>query len=71
MMGGMWFPLQPRQPYEKRPSMVRSSLLLLGVVCVLFGIAIIEAPELLAYIVATFFIVTGVSLLLTWWKLYR
>jgi len=67
----MWFLLQPRQPYEKRPSGIRSWLLLLGIICVLFGLAIIEAPELLAYIVATFFIMTGVSLLLTWWKLYR
>jgi len=67
----MWFLMRPRQPYEKGSSFLRSSLLLLGIVCVLFGIAIIEAPELLAYIVATFFIVTGVSLLMTWCKMYR
>lgn len=51
--------------------MLRSSLLLVSVLCILFGIAIIEAPELLAYIVAAFFIITGVSLFATWWKMYR
>jgi len=48
---------------------VRSGLLMNGVLCVLFGIAILAAPELLAFIVATFFIVVGLSLLVTWWKL--
>lgn len=65
----MWTLLRRRQPYEKGFSFLRSSLLLISIVCILFGIAIIEAPELLAYIVATFFIITGISLLTTWWKM--
>lgn len=67
----MWFLMRRRQPYEKGFPMLRSSLLLVSVLCILFGIAIIEAPELLAYIVAAFFIITGVSLFATWWKMYR
>ncbi len=67
----MWFLMRPRQPYERGSSVARSWLLLLSIVCIVFGLAIIEAPELLAYIVASFFILTGVSLLLTWWKLFR
>lgn len=46
-----------------------SGLLTAGLLSLLFGLAIIMAPELLAYIVASFFIVTGVSLLMTWWTL--
>lgn len=48
---------------------VGSGLLTAGLLSLLFGLAIIMAPELLAYIVASFFIVTGVSLLMTWWTL--
>ncbi len=67
----MWFLMRHRQPYEKGPRGMRSWLLFLSIICIVFGLAIIEAPELLAYIVATFFIMTGISLLLTWWKLFR
>jgi uncharacterized membrane protein HdeD (DUF308 family) len=49
--------------------LVGSSLLTTGLLSLAFGLAIIAAPQLLAYIVASFFIVTGVSLLLTWWRL--
>ena len=61
-----------RPPYG-RPygGSMGSGLLLSGILCVLFGLAIIADPALLAYIVATFFIVTGVSLLTAWWKLRR
>lgn len=48
---------------------VRSGLLSTGLLSLFFGLAIIAAPELLAYIVASFFVVMGVSLLLTWWNL--
>lgn len=50
---------------------IGSGLLSGGLLSLLFGLAIIAAPELLAYIVASFFIVTGVSLLMTWWSLRR
>ncbi|MBT3835567.1 DUF3096 domain-containing protein [Candidatus Peribacteria bacterium] len=40
-----------------------------GVLCVLFGIAILTSPELLAYIVAGFFIFFGISLIMMWWKI--
>ncbi|MBU0766408.1 DUF3096 domain-containing protein [Patescibacteria group bacterium] len=43
-------------------------LLLNGILCVLFGLAIFAAPDLLAFIVAIFLIVIGVSLLTAWWK---
>lgn len=48
-----------------------SGILTGGLLSLLFGLAIIAAPELLAYIVASFFIVTGVSLLMTWWAMKR
>jgi hypothetical protein len=55
-----------RQP----PPIVHLSggLLLNGILCVLFGLAIFAAPDLLAFIVAIFLIIIGVSLLTAWWK---
>lgn len=50
---------------------IGSGLLTGGLLSLIFGLAIIAAPELLAYIVASFFVVTGISLLLTWWSLRR
>ena len=40
-----------------------NGLLMNGILCLLFGIAILAAPELLSYIVATFLIVLGISLI--------
>ncbi len=40
-----------------------NGLLINGILCILFGIAILAAPELLAYIVATFLIIVGISLI--------
>ncbi len=57
--------------YGRGNGMFGSSLLTMGVLSLGFGLAIIAAPELLAYIVASFFIVTGVSLLMTWWQLRK
>ena len=45
-----------------------NGLLFNGLLCVFFGIAILAAPELLAYFVATILLVIGASLLSTWWK---
>jgi uncharacterized membrane protein HdeD (DUF308 family) len=42
-----------------------------GLIALLFGIAILIQPDLIAYLVATFFIVIGLSLLGTWWRLRR
>jgi len=42
-----------------------------GLLCILFGIAIISAPELLAYIVAIFFILLGASLFVTGWRMRK
>lgn len=47
----------------------RSGLLTVGLLCTLFGFAVFLAPELLAYIVGAFFLVTGLSLLGAWWKM--
>ena len=58
-------------PFGHKPPMmggVGPGLLFNGILCILFGIAILMAPELLAYIVATFLIIIGVSLLVMWWK---
>jgi len=44
-------------------------LLFNGLLCVLFGLAILAAPELLAYFVATILLIIGASLLSAWWKI--
>jgi uncharacterized membrane protein YqjE len=51
--------------------MVGSSMIVQGSLCVLFALAIIAAPELLAYIVAAFFLLFGLGLIATGWKLRR
>lgn len=43
-----------------------SFLLLPGVLCILFGLIVIAAPQLLAYLVAGFFIMTGISMITAW-----
>ena len=59
-----------RHSYESKPrTMLSSSLLITGLLALLFGIAILIQPDLIAYLVATFFIVIGLSLLGTWWRL--
>ena len=52
--------------YDNRP--FGSSLLVTSLLCLLFGSAILVAPELLAYIVATFLILVGVVLFMFWWR---
>ncbi|PIR49470.1 hypothetical protein COU79_04725 [Candidatus Peregrinibacteria bacterium CG10_big_fil_rev_8_21_14_0_10_54_7] len=46
-----------------------SGLLFNGLLCVLFSVAIFTNPDLLAFLVATFLLIIGVSLLTTWWKM--
>ncbi|MBI5793804.1 DUF3096 domain-containing protein [Candidatus Uhrbacteria bacterium] len=53
-------------PYDSRP--FGPSLLITSLLCLLFGSAILVAPELLAYIVATFLILVGVVLFMFWWR---
>ena len=48
-----------------------SSLLVNGLLCILFGVVILMEPELLAYIVAVFFVLLGAMLLSAWWKMRR
>ncbi len=45
------------------------SLLFNGLLCFVFGIAILAAPNLLAYFVATILLIMGTSLLTAWWKI--
>lgn len=45
-----------------------NGLLFNGLLCVFFGIAILAAPELLAYFVAVILLVIGTSLLSAWWR---
>lgn len=48
-----------------------SSFLGTALLCLLFGLAIIAAPELLAYFVASFLILIGLILLGIWWRIRR
>ena len=51
--------------------MLSSSLLSAGLLSLAFGIAVLVAPDLLAYLVATFFIIMGISFVSTWWNLRK
>ncbi len=55
----------------RSPNLLGSSLFTTGLIALLFGIAILIQPDLIAYLVATFFIVIGISLIGTWWSLRR
>lgn len=46
-------------------------LFLNGLLCLFFGLAIFAEPDLVAYFVAAFLVVTGVSLLAAWWKMKK
>jgi uncharacterized membrane protein HdeD (DUF308 family) len=59
------------QPYQRGPSGFGSSFLMLGLLSIFFGLAIISAPELLAYMVAGFFIIAGIWMLMFWWNLRK
>lgn len=48
-----------------------AGLLLNGILCVGFGMAILIQPDLLAHIVATFLLIVGISMILGWWRLRR
>lgn len=65
------FFFQHRRPSYSPTPVFGSSLLTFGLFCLLFGLAILAAPELLAYLVAGFLILIGVTLLSLWWKLRR
>jgi uncharacterized membrane protein HdeD (DUF308 family) len=66
----MFFFLQRRSSIPPR-SPFGGSMLINGVLTLLFGIVILVEPDLIAYIVATFLIVIGVSMIYSWWKLRR
>ena len=61
-------------PFSQKPpptSGFGNNLFYGGVLFTLFGLAIFAAPELLAFLVATFFLIVGISLLSMWWKMKR
>ena len=57
---------QPQNPYTK---LMASNLLLTSIFCLLFGIAILLNPDLIAYLVALFLIAVGAVLLAIWWRM--
>ncbi len=61
------FPLgsSPRSP------LFGNALLFNGMLCVFFGLAILAAPDLLAYFVAAILLIIGTSLLTAWWKVRK
>ena len=46
-------------------------LLFNGLLCVFFGLAILAAPDLLAYFVAVLLLIFGASLLSAWWNIRK
>jgi len=55
--------------HQNRKMAFGGGFLFNGLLCVIFGLAILAAPELLAYFVATILLIIGVSMLTTWWKI--
>jgi len=51
-----------------RSSQFGNALLFNGLLCVFIGLAILAAPQLLAYFVATVLLIIGTSILTAWWK---
>jgi len=61
-------------PFSHKPpptSGLGNNLLYGGILCTLFSLAIFAAPELLAFLVASFFLIVGISLLTMWWKMRK
>lgn len=58
-----------RPPYLPGGSPFGSSLLCSSLFCLLFGLAILAAPDLLAHLVAGFLLLLGLTLFLLWWRL--
>ncbi|MBI1934339.1 DUF3096 domain-containing protein [Candidatus Peregrinibacteria bacterium] len=56
---------------NRQGSSAGSAFLFFGTLCTAFGFAILVAPNLLAYFVASLLIIMGISLLGTGWKLRR
>jgi hypothetical protein len=48
-----------------------SGLLFNAIICILFSLAVFANPDLLAFLVASFLMVIGLSLLYTWWRLQK
>ncbi len=56
---------------RNRPPQFGNGLLFNGLLCVFFALAILAAPELLAYFVAVILLVIGTSMLSAWWKIRK
>ncbi len=65
------FFLHRRSSYPGAPSSGGSSLLGSSLLCLLFGLAILAAPDLLAYFIASFLILIGLMLFGMWWRIRR
>jgi uncharacterized membrane protein HdeD (DUF308 family) len=57
--------------HDRPPPALGGGLLFNGLISILFGIAVLAAPELLAYLVAVLLIVFGASMLTAWWQIYK
>lgn len=60
-----------KQPYEGNGTTFSGGLMLYGTICLVFGIAILLAPQLLAFIVATLLIFVGLTMLTTGWRIRK
>ena len=60
---------RPHRPsYQPRPAF-GTTLILNGLLFILFSLLVFAAPELLAYIVAAFLLIVGVSLVAAGWRM--
>ncbi len=57
--------------YRHAGAALGSGMLSLGLLSLLFGLLVFLAPELLAYLVASFFVILGASMVSMWWRMRR
>lgn len=56
--------IPPRNPFGP-------SLLMNGILLILFGLLILAEPDLIAYIVAVLLIIVGCMFVASWWRMKR
>ena len=56
---------------HNRPPRFGNGFLFNGLLCVFFALAILSAPDLLAYFVAVILLIIGTSMLTAWWKIRK
>ena len=70
-MHNMFFSLLHRHSSIPPRSPFGPSLLMNGVLLILFGLLFLAEPDLIAYIVAVLLIIVGCMFVASWWRMKR